>query len=365
VDQRTYDRLATLPVQVDGWSLEPHERATKGGLDRRTTVVAIEGAGHVGRGEDVTYDPALHDALAADAPELDLAGEYTLDDASARLDGVDLFPAGAPERETFRAYRRWAVESALLDLALGQAKTDLAGALDCEPEPVRFVVSTGLGDPPSAAPVTDWLDVDPGLSFKVDVTQPLPSAVCDTLVETGAVAAVDLKSQYGHVPDGEGEETPSWVGKSDPDPAFYREVLAAFPDVVVEDPAVTDATRPVLEPEAGRLAWDSPVHAVADFEALPLGVGWCNVKPSRFGTLERLFEFLDFAEESGLGLYGGGQYELSVGRGQLHALASLFYPRGPSDIAPRPYNDPEPRAGLPASPLAVPAPEPGFGWGGD
>lgn len=364
--QRTYESLAGLPVRIDGCSTAVQTRETSSGSDRTTTVFELEGAGHVGRGEDVIYEPALHEALAEQAPALDLGDADTIDEASSRLDGTDLFPAGAPEREAFLDYRRWAVESALLDLALKQAGTDLAGALDRDPEPVRFLVSTGLGDPPSAEPVMRWLDVDPGLEFKVDVTRPLPDRVLEALVETGSVLAVDLKGTYaGEVSLDDIDETPSWIGEPDPDPSFYRETLAAFPQAVFEDPAVTDGTRSVLAPEAARLAWDAPVHSVADFEALPLDVGWCNVKPSRFGTLKRLFDFIDYADERGLKLYGGGQYELSVGRGQLHALASVCYPDGPNDVAPRPYNDPEPREGLPSSPLSVPGRSAGFGWSAD
>jgi hypothetical protein len=128
------------------------------------------------------------------------------------------------------------------------------------------------------------------------------------------------------------------------------------------DPAVTEATRPLLEAISDRVAWDAPIHSLAEFDAQPLEIGRCNVKPSRFGTLERLFEFIDTARDRGLGLYGGGQYELSVGRGQLHALAALWYPDGPNDVAPRPYNDPEPRPGLTASPLPIPERPAGFGW---
>jgi hypothetical protein len=50
-------------------------------------------------------------------------------------------------------------------------------------------------------------------------------------------------------------------------------------------------------------------------------------------------------------MYAGGQFELGVGRAQIQALASLFYPDGPNDCAPAAYNAPEPSAGLPASPL--------------
>lgn len=359
---RTYDDLAELPVRVEGWSLERQERATSSGDDRVTTVFALEGDGETGRGEDVTYDPSLHDELATTRPSLDFTAAATLAEASAVLDEVDLFPAGPPERHAFLDYRRWAVESALLDLGLRQAGSDLGSVLDREPDAVRFLVSTGLGDPSSADRVTRWLDIDPSLGFKVDITRPLPQEVCDALIETDAVEAVDLKAQYAHTPEARADETSAWIGDPDPDPGFYRTVLRAFPGAVVEDAAVTDATRHLLVSEVDRLAWDAPIHSVDDFEAQPLAVGHCNVKPSRFGTLERLFDFLDFAAERGLQLYGGGQYEVAVGRGQLHDLASLFYPDGPNDVAPRGYNDPEPRSGLPSSPLEPPAQAPGFGW---
>ncbi len=62
-------------------------------------------------------------------------------------------------------------------------------------------------------------------------------------------------------------------------------------------------------------------------------------------------------------LYGGGQFELGVGRGQIQALASLFYADGPNDVAPMGFNEPAARAGLPASPLAPPIGAAGFGFG--
>ena len=62
-------------------------------------------------------------------------------------------------------------------------------------------------------------------------------------------------------------------------------------------------------------------------------------------------------------MYGGGQFELGVGRGQIQYLASLFHADGPNDVAPGGYNDPEPGGGLPASPLPVAVAATGFRWG--
>ena len=62
------------------------------------------------------------------------------------------------------------------------------------------------------------------------------------------------------------------------------------------------------------------------------------------------------------GAYGGGQFELGVGRGQIQALASLFHADAPNDIAPGVYNLPDPPAELPRSPLEPRLVDPGFGW---
>jgi hypothetical protein len=61
-------------------------------------------------------------------------------------------------------------------------------------------------------------------------------------------------------------------------------------------------------------------------------------------------------------MYGGGQFELDVGREHLHALASLFYPDAPNDVAPKEYNKPEPNDGLPPSPLEPSSQPRGIEW---
>ena len=62
-------------------------------------------------------------------------------------------------------------------------------------------------------------------------------------------------------------------------------------------------------------------------------------------------------------MYGGGQFELGPGRGQIQCLASLFHPDTPNDVAPGGYNEPTPPDGLPASPLEVAAHPTGLRWG--
>jgi hypothetical protein len=119
----------------------------------------------------------------------------------------------------------------------------------------------------------------------------------------------------------------------------------------------------VLEPHRDRITWDAPIHSVGDIEALPFPPRTINIKPSRFGSLQRLFDTYDYCAERGIGMYGGGQFELGVGRGQIEYLASLFHPDSPNDVAPAGYNlsplDPE----LPDSPLAPAVDSTGFRWG--
>ncbi|WP_255192556.1 hypothetical protein [Natronobeatus ordinarius] len=349
------DQLLELPVTVDAVSLERRERETSSDFTRVTTLVSLAGDGETGLGEDVTYDADEHDALAETGlPEGELEGEHTLASFSERVGDLELFPAGDPDQHASRNYRRWALESAALDLALRQAGTDLATALGRSPEPVRFVASTRLGDPPTADRVEALCERVPGLEFKLDPTPEWSAALIDDLAATGAVRILDLKGQY----EGTEVDVPA-------DPELYERVLEAFPGAVIEDPALTDETRPLFDdPDVReRVAWDAPIHGLGDVEALPWEPSWLNIKPSRFGSLASLLETLRYCEEHGIRLYGGGQFELDVGRGQLQLLASLYYPDGPNDVAPRQYNDPDPGEALPESPLE-PAAEPvGFRWG--
>jgi len=349
-----YDRVADLSLSVDGYDLARHERETSSEFTRVSTVVSLRGDGHTGRGEDVTYDAVDHDRLH-DAHEtgwsLDLAGEYTVDSFSAALDDHDLFPV-PPERDPSHHYRQWALESAALDLALRQSGTDLGSALDRNYDPVRFVVSTRLGEA-GLDRLADLLAVASDAEFKLDPTDEWDDALVERLAEQygDRVCVLDAKGHY------EGTEVDAAA-----DPDRYRRVLGAFPDAIVEDPALTDATRPIVADARERVSWDAPITGVGSIEALPFEPRWLNIKPSRFGTLRSLLDALDYCLERDINLYGGGQFELSVGRGQIQALASLFYPDGPNDVAPGGYNDPVPDPDLPTSPLWSPERPAGFGW---
>jgi hypothetical protein len=344
----TYGAVAALPVAIESIARERLELDVSSGFRRVTTVVRLRGGGEEGVGEDVTYDGSAHD----DPPPVPVEGEWeSLAALSGRLDDVQLFGA-PPQHAAYVDYRRWAYESAALDLALRQAGRSLADALGRTARPVRFVVSMRLGDPPDVAPVRRWLDLYPTLRFKLDPTSEWDERLVAELAATGAVEAVDLKGAYrGTVVD------------QPADPRLYRLVAEGFPQAWIEDPDLDDeASAAVLEPHRDRITWDAPIHSVEDVEALPFAPRGLNVKPSRFGSLARLFAAYDYCAARGIATYGGGQFELGPGRGQIQYLASLFHPDSSNDVAPGGFNHPQPREGLPAPPLpASPAPT-GFRW---
>jgi hypothetical protein len=345
------DHVADLDVRIEGYDLSRHERETSSGFTRVTTVVSLHGDGETGRGEDVTYVDDAHDQLIAAGDELSITGSHTFDGFSDHLSALDLFLGAEPDQPIFRNYRRWAFESAALDLALKQAEKTLGDVLDRSYSPVRFVVSTRLAEPPSGERVFDWLDRNPALEFKLDPTSEWTDGIVDRLADTGAVRILDLKGQYHG----------TTVDQS-ADPELYRRVIQGFPDALIEDPALTDETRPLFEGEEQRVTWDYPIRGVQTVQERPWEPEWLNIKPSRFGTVASLFETLHYCAEHDIRLFGGGQFELDVGREHLHTLASLFYPDAPNDIAPRGYNDPEPSDGLPSSPLDPPSDPRGLRW---
>ena len=336
-----YDTVRDLPLVVEGYELELSAVEVSTQFTRKTTTVRLRGAGEEGLGEDVTYTAEEHDAALAAGPAHPLAGEWTLDSFSRHLDDVPLFDR-EPGMHASLDYRRWAYESAALDLALRQAGRSLAEAVGREPGPLTFVVSTREG-------IEEWRRLYPGLRFKVDAEEDWTGEVVAELAATGAIDTVDLKGFY--------RDTPVDLA---PDAALYRRVAEGFPEAWLEDPWLDEATGTALEPFRDRITWDAPIHSVDDVDALPFPPRCLNSKPSRFGSVRRLFDFYDAAAERGIALYGGGQFELGVGRGHIQLLASLFHPDGPNDVAPGGYNTGGPRPGLPSSPLDLELDETGF-----
>ncbi len=345
--ESTYARIAALPLRIDHYELSGLELWVSEDFTRLSTVVHLHGAGHEGQGEDTTYAPPDQLAFRADAERLGLAGDWTLDTFGRHVETLDLFGDGASHAD-FRNFRRWAFESAALDLALRQAGLSLAVALGRAPRPVSYVVSPGPET--SAASVAALHERYPETRLKLMAAPAWDEATMLGLAATGVIDVVDLKGQYD-------DDVPVALR---PDAELYERVLRTFPDAWVEDPGVTPETEPVLRPHWSRVTWDAPIRSVADIARCVVRPRMLNMKPSRFGSLRAVLDAYDLCAEAGIGTYGGGQFELGPGRGQLQVLASLFHPDAPNDVAPTGLNESPIPAGLRPSPLSVPAGDPGF-----
>lgn len=351
----TWDRLAALSISVEGYELEDRDREYSPDFVRPSTIVHMKGGGEEGLGEDVIYDVLDHVAMRDAGPVNNLSEPGTLGELCELLGQLDLFGDAPPVREPSRHYRRWAFESAGLDLALRQNGLSLADAVGRQARPVTFVNSTRLsrGDRPSSAdPIHSRLENYPELRFKLDPENDWTPQLIAELAAIAAVDILDLKGLY--------RGTPVDV---ETDPELYAAVAGAWPDAYLEDPDLNDETRPVLEPHMDRVTWDAPLHSLDDVTSLERRPNAINSKPSRFGSLQELLSVYEHCEREGIAIYGGGQGEQGVGRGQIQYLASVFHPDTPNDVAPSGYNDSDPAPGLPTSPLdPSAAAETGFRW---
>jgi L-alanine-DL-glutamate epimerase-like enolase superfamily enzyme len=342
-----WSAIADLPLTIDAVELE---RLEAPGTERITSHVRLRGGGADGLGEEISPEAEQHEALAAAAPALPLTGEWTVATFAAHLAGLELWPE-PPEWDIALRWRRWAFESAALDLALRQAGVSLAAALGREPAPVRFVNSLGLGSPPEAATITRRLEREPGLRFKLDAEASWSPELATEAAATGAIDIIDFKGRY-ELPI---EDEYALL-------AMYEAVVDRFDGVIFEDPHDRPDVAALIAPHAARVSFDAPIVAPADVEGAAFGARIVNVKPSRIGSLRALSDVYAHCEAAGVRTYGGGMGELGVGRGQIELLASLFHPDAPNDVAPSAYNLPDLPAGLPASPLLAPAPVAGFRW---
>ena len=335
------EAIFELPLVVEGYETE----LLTSGYERKTMLLHLRGRGKEGLGEDVSGFDIEGLPPYSEPPPLALAGEWTLGSFCSHLGALALW-AEEPAWEPFHRFRRWAFESAALDLAVRQAGQSLPTLLGREARPLRFVNSLGLGDPPSFETLEKRLASYPDLHFKVDADYRWSEALMDALVATGAVEIVDFKGRYGLEVSDEAALA-----------RMYERVLERFPDALLEDPHDIPAIADLMASHAERVSLDAPIHEVADIGSLRT----INVKPSRIGGLRGLFEIYDHCERHGIAMYSGGMGELGVGRGQTQLLSSLFHPDAPNDIAPSAYNEPSLSDGLPGSPLPAPSPD-GFRW---
>jgi len=328
-----YSRLAELELEIENFETETQEKQVSEHFTRRTTTVKLSGKGDTGLGEDVIWEAEKHKY-----PQLDIEGSYSFQEFSEKLDEIEIFTDEIENTETDEKYRRWALESAALDLALKQNDTSLAEVLDKQYRPIRFVVSPSMNEP-SIEKLENLVELNYSIEFKLDASEDWSQEFVERLAEIDRVQVVDLKGHY------EDENV-----KMRPDPEVYK-LVAEKLDALLEDPLFTDETEKALKGFEDRVTWDKPITSVQTVKQLPYKPDYLNIKPSRFGKIKNLFETIEHCQENNIKMYGGGQFELGIGREHIHTLASIFYPEGPNDVAPRVYNQENIPEDVPKSPL--------------
>lgn len=332
-------RLAGLTLEIETHSLEMLGLSTADGWTRYTTVFSLHGGEDIGQGEDVIYDAEAQQLFQEPGTELDLRGRYSLAEFSRKIDGLDLFPA-LPGDAGQQLYRRWGLESAALSLALRQGGARLQDLLERELKPLRYTVSLGLGEPASLTSIHRVLRLYPQARFKVDYSQSWTPDLVEELSALDRVDVVDLKGLYRGAFRG-----------PKADAQMYQLIAEKLPNCWLEDPDLNDRTSSALASHMHRVTWDANLHALADLFAVDEEPRCVNVKPSRFGFLSELLRFYEYCEARGIEMYGGGQFELGPGRVQIQALASMFHPDAPNDVAPSAFNERELSGDLAKSPM--------------
>jgi hypothetical protein len=270
----TYAHVTGLPLVIERCELRPLVRDTSGGFTKVSIVVRLTGGSHVGEGEDITWDQIDQiEFLRAGGDLAWLQGTRTFDEFSRLLGLANLF-AVAPIRDSARQYRRWAFESAALDLALRQNGRSLQAAVGRAARPVTFVASVRIGDPPSLLPLNVRLGVEPAVALQAGPDGRLGDDLVGELARLGCVDVIDLKGRYRNA-----------AVAMDAEPGLYRRVIEGLPERGSRTRG--SSRRPgLLESHRERITWDEPIHSIADIEGLPWRPRMLNLKPARFGSVQ-------------------------------------------------------------------------------
>jgi hypothetical protein len=323
--------LAALPVRVHTAHVALNEvrlRDYPGG-PRPSSVVWLNGEGATGLGENVAFYAQEHERFTV------FVDGWLRAHAGSRMQvGSALGPDGTP-------YERAALEAALLDLGMRQARLSFHALTGVRAAELRFLVSLAAHAKPE--PVIRGLRAAGYAGeLKLDVDPSWSEATLETLASDPSIAIFDFKAGA--------------------DAAFAKHLYALSPSALFEDPPSGFA-------EHGhgprRIARDASVldeHAVSTVRARGEAV---NLKAPRMGGPLELLRGLGRAlipNETPRGVRGpaylGGMFEVSVGRRQARQLAALYCSTAPNDLALNEANGASARA---SSRAVIRLDRPGFG----
>lgn len=270
---------------------------------RPTSTVTLTGAGTAGSGEHVGWTRAAHARFCAAATAGTPCGRWTLGGWVDEL-----------HRLTEEPYARAALEAAAIDLALRQQGHTLFALAACAPRPVRYVTSFDRRADP-AAEGRRLRRHAPGVELKVDTDPAWDDAVYAALAALGGVAVLDFKDS-GTVAD-------------------HERAHRRLPAALLEDPLPGAPLPAGWSPAVrARVSFDARVRTAADIATLPVRPAAVNVKPARMGGVLEALHAIAACQAAGIAVYLGGMFEVGAGRRQLQALAALFAPENPNDVAP-------------------------------
>ncbi|MGH7566667.1 MAG: hypothetical protein ACREK2_07535 [Gemmatimonadota bacterium] len=299
------DRLASLPVAIDGLAVERAAISVTGyydGARRPTGIAVLSGAGKQGRGECVAWTPREQDAFTAACARLDVP--------SATIGELSLLLA----EKLDDPYHRAAVEGAAIDLALRQAETNPFALAGRAAELVAFCWSIGRDADPLSA-IGALLAENPEARIKIDVPPDgWPAAIWEALADIRRIVVLDFKRE------------------SDLDQV--RLAHAALPEAWLEDPPAQAFTLDRHGDWVRRVSLDGYVLAAVDLDDPEIPPAAVNVKAPRVGGWLEALRCLEKCRRRELHAYVGGMFEVDVGRSQARVLASLFTSDAWNDLAP-------------------------------
>ena len=313
--------LMELGLEIEGVELERRELAVSPEFRRVTTTVHLRGGGEEGLGEDVTYQADLHDTF----PEPAIAGQWTIALFLRVARGASRSSPPSFRDNAAYDYRRWAWESAALDLALRQAGRSLARR-DRHESGSRSRTSSRRASRRCRACSSSIPDAR---------SSSIPARTGTTRRSTGSRSSVvvdtaDFKGVY------------RGVVRPAAEPGALHADRRGVPERVARGSGARrrDGRGAAAAPATASRGTRRSTRSTTSY-ALPFPPRCLNVKPSRFGTVRRLFEFYEWCDANDVAMYGGGQFELGIGRVQIQELASLFHADMPNDVAPAAFNEPD------------------------
>ena len=253
--------------------------------------------------------------------------------------------------EASRDYRRWAFESAALDLALRQAGRSLAEAVGREARPVTFVSSMRLGEPAFDRPVAPLArDVsnaavqarpDERLGRRADRRARGDRAPSTPSTSRGSTRARSSTSRRTRRSTG---VSPRRSRRLDRGPGGHRR----------------DAADPGAACRSDHLGRADPLRR--GHRGAPWPPRTINIKPSRFGSVRRLFDAYDYCATSGMPRTAAASGSSARAAGTSSTSLRCFTPTRRTTSPPAATTPAEPPPGLPESPLEPSPDSTGFRW---